>query len=779
MDPAIQITRETEFYQGYIRFKMAVTNESPYAVNEVTLDFIYDDELLRMDRYEPGYPEKKGKLHLGSIDGGKSKSIAIYFDPQMCSKGTDIDCNVAYKDYKGKRYIVQMEPKEISVICPIFRTVSDINTGRLKEILDRLPHSESRVFEVLNSFDMSKLVHLSREVIEKRNVRHIRTLHTKDKTNYELWYYGKTKVNDDDIVIKISFLAVHHTVELFTATQTAESLTGLLAEVGKDLKATIESKVTGKGRFNLNLINSRVTGNTINNLLDQCNMDGTCDVNIVIDNINERTTSGISSVNDASILNEQEEQRLEAEKQALIKIEQEKQESLQKENAEQELLRKREAENLKKQREEQERIKAAEETKRKEEEYARLKKEKERQEQLQKEKAEKELLWQREEEWSKKQKEKLEQIKASEEAKLNQIEEQALLKIEREKQERLQKEKEEQELLRKREEEEKLREKREKEKQLKAAEETKKRKEEKAADRKRIREQQKAERAKSKTSTPKEYSSTFGRMTYFILAIVLIAGFGLIIMELNNKQDTPITDTSLSTSQVISQTYSNSIGMDFVLIPAGTFEMGSDYTESTQPVHQVTIGKNYYLGKYEVTQAQWKKVMGSNPSYSVGDNYPVEQVSWNDIQEFVRKLNEMEGTNTYRLPSEAEWEYACRAGTSSSYSFGNAVSMLTEYAWYNGNSKNVVYSVGQKKSNVWGLYDMHGNVAEWVQDEWHDDYQGAPTDGSAWEDGTNSACVCRSGSFFHNADYCLSAYRDQGDPDSRVYFLGFRLLKEV
>ncbi|WP_321416955.1 tetratricopeptide repeat protein [uncultured Methanomethylovorans sp.] len=453
MESAIRITRETEFYQGYIRFKMAVTNESPYAVNEVTLDFVYDDELLRVDRYEPLYVEKKGKLHLGSIDGGKSKSIAVYFDPQMCSKGTDIECNVAYKDYKGKRYIVQMEPKEISVICPIFRTVSDINTGRLKEILERLPHSESCVFEVLSSFDMFKLVNLSREVIEKRNVKHVRTLYTKDKTNYELWYYGKTKVNDDNIVIKLSFLAVQHTVELFAATQTAEALTGLLADVGKDLKVTIESRVTGKGRFNLHLINSKITGNTINNLLDQCNMDGTCDVNIVIDNINERTNAGRSSVNNTNFLNEQEEQRLEAEKQALIKIEQEKQESLQKEKAEKELLRKREEERLRKQREELGRIQAAEEPKRKEEEYARLKKEKERQEQLQKEKAEKELLRQREEEWLKKQKEKLEQIKTAEEAKIKQNEAQARLRMEQEMQERLQKEKAKQELLHKREKE--------------------------------------------------------------------------------------------------------------------------------------------------------------------------------------------------------------------------------------------------------------------------------------------------------------------------------------
>ena len=125
--------------------------------------------------------------------------------------------------------------------------------------------------------------------------------------------------------------------------------------------------------------------------------------------------------------------------------------------------------------------------------------------------------------------------------------------------------------------------------------------------------------------------------------------------------------------------------------------------------------------------------MGDNPSYFTGDdNLPVERVSWDNVQRFITKLNDKEGTSKYRLPSEAEWEYACRAGTTTRYSFGDNESELGEYAWYSSNSDSQTHPVGQKRANPWGLYDMHGNVWEWVQDCWHDSYSGAPADGRAW-----------------------------------------------
>jgi formylglycine-generating enzyme required for sulfatase activity len=221
------------------------------------------------------------------------------------------------------------------------------------------------------------------------------------------------------------------------------------------------------------------------------------------------------------------------------------------------------------------------------------------------------------------------------------------------------------------------------------------------------------------------------------------------------------------------------IGMKFTHIPAGDFMMGSDKYNHEQPVHKVMIKNPFYLGTYPVTQREWKAVMGNNPSRFEGDdNLPVEKVSWDDVQKFIKKLNASEETDKYRLPSEAEWEYACHAGTTTRYSFGDDESELSEYAWYEDNSGSKTHPVGQKKPNPWGLYDMHGNVWEWVQDTWHDNYNGAPTDGSAWE-GSGSNRVDRGGSWYNRAGLCRSAYRFVNDQGIRGLYLGFRLVRSV
>ena len=171
--------------------------------------------------------------------------------------------------------------------------------------------------------------------------------------------------------------------------------------------------------------------------------------------------------------------------------------------------------------------------------------------------------------------------------------------------------------------------------------------------------------------------------------------------------------------------------------------------------------------------------MGDNPSYFKGDDLPVENVSWDDVQEFIKKLNEKENTHKYRLPSEAEWEYAARAGTTTRYSFGDDDSELKEYAWFSENLGDMTHPVGKKGANPWGLYDVHGNIWEWVQDERHDTYNGAPIDGSAWRDGVSTRQVVRGGCWFCSAWACRSAYRKNYDPGNRRYNLGFRLLQEA
>ncbi len=224
------------------------------------------------------------------------------------------------------------------------------------------------------------------------------------------------------------------------------------------------------------------------------------------------------------------------------------------------------------------------------------------------------------------------------------------------------------------------------------------------------------------------------------------------------------------------ETYTNSIGMEFVLIPAGTFQMGcsswgEDCTDNEKPRHEVEISRPFYLGKYEVTQAQWEAVMGNNLSRYKGAKYPVENVSWEDVKEFIGKLNEREGHNRYRLPTEAEWEYAARAKSTTAYCFGNDKDQLKDYACYG--RKDGTCPVGKGKPNDWGLHDMHGNVWEWVED-----WDGAYGDGFERDpEGPRAGeyRVRRGGSWLSGAGRCRSAGRGDGTPGRRDFSCGFRL----
>jgi len=221
----------------------------------------------------------------------------------------------------------------------------------------------------------------------------------------------------------------------------------------------------------------------------------------------------------------------------------------------------------------------------------------------------------------------------------------------------------------------------------------------------------------------------------------------------------------------------NSIGVDFRLIPAGTFTMGDAAGGSNEKPHRVTLTKPFYMGVHEVTNDQWKQVMGSVPSNWKEDAHPVEQVSLYDAEEFCRKLSalpeERKAGRVYRLPTEAEWEYACRSGTTTKYSFGNDEKLFSDYGWFDGNSAKQTHPVGLKKPNARGLYDMHGNVLEWCSD-WYGIYpDGEVTNPEGPSSG--SVRVLRGGAWDFSARFCRSAFRLRGAPSLRHDSLGFRL----
>ena len=221
--------------------------------------------------------------------------------------------------------------------------------------------------------------------------------------------------------------------------------------------------------------------------------------------------------------------------------------------------------------------------------------------------------------------------------------------------------------------------------------------------------------------------------------------------------------------------YANGVSFEMVEVRGGTFRMGatseqevSEAYSKEMSVHSVTLN-SYYIGKTEVTQALWKAVMGSNPSYSKGDNLPVEYVSWNDCQAFIRKLNDLTGQN-FRLPTEAEWEFACRGGNNSrGYKYSGS-NYIDNVAWYDGNSG---HPVATKLPNELGIYDMSGNVYEWCSD-WYGGYtSGAQTNPKGPYDGSDR--VCRGGNWFGLSVSCRSSARSHDSPDKRTYCCGLRL----
>ena len=217
------------------------------------------------------------------------------------------------------------------------------------------------------------------------------------------------------------------------------------------------------------------------------------------------------------------------------------------------------------------------------------------------------------------------------------------------------------------------------------------------------------------------------------------------------------------------------VEMEFVYIPPGRFTMGSkDGDRDERTVHEVEINRGFYLARYPVTRAHWERVMDNDPSRSEGPNRPVDSVSWQDAAEYLEKLNAAEGGPQYRMPTEAEWEYACRAGTTTVFSFGDDDQGLALYAWYRDNSGFQTQEVGLKQPNAWGLYDMHGNVWEWCLD-WYDEqyYAVSPRcDPQGPPEGTSR--VLRGGSWDNGPDGLHAAGRNRFRPAFRSSSFGFR-----
>lgn len=217
-------------------------------------------------------------------------------------------------------------------------------------------------------------------------------------------------------------------------------------------------------------------------------------------------------------------------------------------------------------------------------------------------------------------------------------------------------------------------------------------------------------------------------------------------------------------------------GMQFVWVPSGCFNQGAtDGASKEAPVHQVCV-RGYYLGKYEVTQEQYEKLTGNNPSEFKGSKQPVERVSWIDAEAAAEKMSRQSGTKI-TLPSESQWEYACRAGAQNNRYCG--AGDIADLAWYSDNSNDTTHDVGGKRPNAWNLFDMTGNVWEWTQDCYNDSYQGAPSDGSAWNVGDCDDRVTRGGGWNRAASRARVSYRGGDGADHRDDNIGFRLARAM
>lgn len=845
------VLREFEFYGGCIRVKISVKNTSDLAILDTALELEADEQILHFDRCEPEYPEKKGRILLGNINPNTDRTVAFYLDPLICAKeGTDINCRVSFKDAFGRPDSVQMETLKIKVVCPIFRTEQDINVGRLKELISELQFQDSKVYTLPKRGEISELLRTCRDVVLLHDVRHIKTFKTTDEKTYEAWYYGKTKVTKKDLVIKCAICKDTESIEVFASGNDPGDITGLLAEIGRNLTREFERLGKVQSVFNIHIKNSIIQRS---NLLSFCDIDGSCGGNVVIDD------SVVQRSNIAS-WNEVQKKELEEERARHPDDISQIQYWITTSNWYDQHIPSRPCSGAFDRQEKQiwwyyknrDNVRPGD----KAVVYqpggdVEAGKEKIRIDERVKgsfignftvdkiiEKRDftvPDICWTEPYDGWLKTVEKGFLWPKNKIIKRKNINDDLLLKITKspniglvfkgktwikitkeyydvvlEAYNKPYKEDRESGVIEREDEQEKPYGRWDEEERQRLSEEYHRRAIEEEEGRQQE-EQERTTREREELRAHKEGTSWKGFFAVALLLGVLVLGYLALAPGATEApgttKSTPTPDATTSVTQIpkVTQTVSpalestpvsdqktfiSTIGMEFVLIPAGEFDMGSPTSEKgslpeERPVHRVKISKPFYMGKNKVTQKQWSDIMGNNPSFLKGDDLPVDQVSWYDIQDFIKQLNEKEGTNKYRLPSEAEWEYSIRAGTNTTYFFGDNISELGDYAWYDG-----THPVGQKKPNPWGLYDMHGNGFEWIQDIYHGfyGYNGAPTDGSAWEGVTSEGGVgskrvlrgSRGCLLYNNIDgHCRSASRDSESQGIRNGGIGFRLVRDL
>ena len=265
-----------------------------------------------------------------------------------------------------------------------------------------------------------------------------------------------------------------------------------------------------------------------------------------------------------------------------------------------------------------------------------------------------------------------------------------------------------------------------------------------------------------------------------VVVVVLVAVGSLVVATAEKPKKADSKTEGLP--KELSVDLGKGIKLEMVLVPAGEFMMGSPDSDKSgrgdeRPQHRVRITKPFWLGKYLVTQEQWQAVIGNNPSEFKGPKNPVDSVGWEDCRDFLKTLNE-KFANTpvkFSLPTEAQWEYACRAGSKSRYYYGDEDAKLAEFAWFNDNSEEKTHPVGQKKPNAWGLYDMHGNLFQWCADWYDGDYYKSSPASDPCGPSSGSLHVDRGGCWNSLARGCCSAFRHTNSPRAD-HFIGLRVM---